>query len=181
MLSGTKGALLPSALKHLVSCPHRALSGSARNKVERGLGQQAPTCRSKITELCISSSKKCLDLHRGCTTSHRALVWSKWKMMRAKKKFCISRNFSHLCLKNCSPVSKLFPPNNQSVLKTAALKMGFSQGVWERRAVRDWPHFQHTSPLSLAGLSGAFCIIYYLLIIYITAISLAFLKIIIRV
>lgn len=129
---------MPSVLKHLVSCPHRALGGKARSKVERGLGQQASTCRSKITELCISSSEKLLDLHKGCNSRGAGLAQpaivpecdqggkeGRFLMRGEKKTFCLSRNIHHLCLENGSAVSKVFPPNNQSVLTMDALKMSF--------------------------------------------------------
>lgn len=83
---------------------------------------------------------------RSGMTSHCVLVWPRWKRGRlsdeGKKKFCMSRNFRHLCLENCCTVSKLFSPKSQSVSTTASLKMGFSGWVWECRAVRHWPHFQ---------------------------------------
>lgn len=74
MLSGTKGALLPSVLKHPVSRPHRALSSSIGIKEERGLGQQAAACRSKMTELHISGSEKRRDRHKDCTSRGAGLA-----------------------------------------------------------------------------------------------------------
>lgn len=95
-------ALLPSVLKHLVLCPHHALS--RRNKAERGLSQQAPTCRSKMTELCISSSKMFLDLHRAGMAPpgimHRAKVEKRETSRRGQERFCTWANSSRLCLEN---------------------------------------------------------------------------------
>lgn len=93
--------------------------------------------------------------------------------MRAKKKFCISRNFSRLCLENCSAVSKLFPPNNQSVSTTATLKMGFSGVGGGDTGLRGTDLISSTHRRSAWQGSLELSVIY-------TAISLAFLKIIRR-
>lgn len=65
----------------------------------RGLGQQAPTCRAELTELFISSSELWWSSPGLCRAGSTSVGVAEWREadfpVRARKKSCLAKNFSH--------------------------------------------------------------------------------------